>query len=264
MISNRFPIFSALLLQQRRSLMLWGLALAAIAVMYISFYPSLGESYSGFVDDLPEGLVTALRYDTIGTAPGWITSTVYGLLGAVLLLVFAIGSGARLLAGEEESGTLELEATSPVPRRRILAERLGALTAIIAVLVMVLTLTTWIMVTALNMDVSFTAILAASVGLFLLILGFGSIAFAIGAATGNRALAIASAAALATVAYMFNALGPVVEVGWMSSVSPFNWYLGNDPLANGFDWVGLTKLVSTPLLAATAATFTFPRRDLNI
>ena len=259
------PVFSNVLGQLRRHLLLWALALSAVSAMYLSFFPSMGGgAMDDLVADLPEDLVTALGYDVIGTAGGWVTGTVYGLLGPVLLLVFSIGTGAKLLAGEEEAGTLELEVTAPVSRLRILIERLLALVAGAVFLVVVVTTVCWVLIVALDMDVPFDRLLAGSAGLVLLVLGFGVIAFSVGAATGKRAVAMGSAAALAVLAFVFDALGPVVDQQWMSEVSPFYWYLGQDPLIDGFDWPGLIKLAIPPILAAAVAVVTFPRRDLRV
>lgn len=262
---DNVPILADVLARQRRSLLAWGAALAAISTMYLSFYPSMGgDAMDDLVADLPEEMVTALGYDQIGTAGGWVTSTVYGLLGPALLLIFAIGAGARLLAGEEESGTLELELTAPVSRLRILAERLSALITFVVILVAVVTVVSWILITALDMDVPRDRLAAGSAGLLLLVAAFGSISFAVGAATGRRALALGTAATLAVAAFMFDALGPVVEIQWMSEVSPFHWYLGQDPLINGFDWSGLAKLAIVTVLAWLVAVATYPRRDLQV
>ena len=264
-MSDGLPIFATTVGERRRSLLAWGLALAAISAMYLSFYPSMGgDAMDQLVADLPEEMVTALGYDTIGTAGGWVTSTVYGLLGPALLLIFAIGTGARLLAGEEEAGTLELELAAPVSRLRILGERLAALITSVLLLVAVVTVVSWILIVALEMDVAADRLLAGSVGLFLLVVGFGSVSFAIGAATGRRSMALGVAATLAVAAFMFDALGPVVDISWMSEVSPFYWYLGRDPLIDGFDWFGLMKLAAISGLAFVAAIATYPRRDLHV
>lgn len=264
-MSEQLPIFVGVLTGRARSLLFWSLALAAVSAMYLSFYPSLGgDVMSDLVADLPEDMVTALNYDMIGTAGGWVTGTVYGVVGPALLLVFAIGTGARLLAGEEEAGTIELELASPVSRLRVLGERLAALVSVVLLLVAVVTVVSWILIVALDMDVPFTRLLAGSAGLFLLTLTFGSLAFAIGAATGRRAWALSGAGALAVAAFMFDALGPIVEMDWMSQVSPFFWYLGGDPILDGFDWAGLAKLAAVVVAACGAAAWTFPRRDLKI
>lgn len=259
------PIFSNVIGRLRRSLVMWSIALGSVSAMYLSFYPSMGNgAMDELVADLPEDLVTALGYDVIGSAGGWVTSTVYGLLGPILLLVFSIGTGSRLLAGEEEAGTLELEVTSPVPRLRILAERLAALVVATIGLVLVVAIVCFVLITALDMDVPIDRLLAGTAGLLLLTVGFGTLAFSIGAATGKRTTATGAAAALAVLAFMFDALGPVVDLQWMSEVSPFYWYLGANPLIDGFDVTGLLKLAIIPIVATIIAVMTFPRRDLRV
>lgn len=259
------PVFTEVVMRQRRSFLLWSLALAAICAMYLSVYPSMGgESLNELVEDLPDEMVTALGYDRIGTAGGWVTSTVYSLLGPVLLLIFAINGGARLLAGEEEAGTLELEAAAPLSRTRMLVERAAGLIVLIVGLVAVVTVVCWTFITALDMEVSFSNLVAGSAGLLLLGLGFGLIAFGVGAATGNQSMAVGVSAALAVVAFIFDALGPVVGVQWMSEVSPFYWYLGQDPLIEGVDWFGLAKLAVIPPLALVGGLTMFRGRDLKV
>lgn len=266
MPADRSPILREVLRDLRRALLLWAVALVAVCAMYTGFYPSMGASgdMEALVDSMPKALVTALGYQQIGIPGGWISSTVYGLLGPALLLVFAIGLGARLIAGQEEDGSLELELASPMSRARLFVERLAALWLAVTLQVTVVTLATWLLVLALDMDVAIDRILAGSSGLLLLILGYGTIAYGVGAATGRRSLSIASAAGLAVLAFMFDALGPSVEADWMTAISPFSWYLGNDPLIEGFDLRGLGLLATIPILAAIAGLQSFRRRDLTV
>lgn len=263
MAADTLPVLSGVVGRQRRSLALWSLAVAAVSAMYVSFYPSIGGAeMESLIEDLPEGLVTALGYDRIGTPGGYLTSTVYGLLGPVLLLVFAIATGARLIAGDEEDGTLEL--TAPVSRRELYAQRLLALVVDVLLLVAVLTLVTWTIVAALDIEVSFMNILAGSTGLLLLVLGLGTLAFSVGAVTGRRTVAVGVAAGAAVLAFILNAIGPTIDAGWMTAVSPFSWFLGNEPLTNGFDLSGLALLAAVPIVAAVVGVLAFARRDLMV
>lgn len=263
MAANTMPVLFGVLREQRRAVVLWCVALAALSAMYIGLYPSIGNSgLEAVIDNLPEQLSTALGYDRLGTAAGWVTSTVYGLIGPLLLLVFAITTGSRLIAGDEESGDLELEATSPVTRQRIFIERLLALWISTMLIVAVIMVVSYGLVLALAMNITVGNIIAASTGLYLLVIGMGTVALAVGAATGRRAVALGGAATLAVAAYVFDALGPVVGVDWMTAISPFSWYLDNEPLTNGFDLLGLTLLALVPIVAATIGFYRFQRRDL--
>lgn len=264
--AERLAVFLGVLRDSRRSLAIWAVALTAVCAMYVSFYPSMGSSgeMQKLIDQMPEALVTALGYEEIASAGGWLSSTVYGLLGPALLLVFAIGYGARLVAGQEEDGSLELEYASPITRERVFLERLFALLAALVVLVAVVTGVCALLIAGLDMEVGAAELFAGSSGLFLLTFGFGTVALAVGAATGRRSLALGVAAGLAVLAFMFDALGPVVEADWMSDISPFTWYMGGVPLLNGFDLRGLGLLALIPLGSAIAGLLLFRRRDLMV
>lgn len=264
MAADALPVTAGVLHDQRRSLAVWSLAIAAVSTMYIAFWPSMESGdIQSLVDSLPEGMVTAMGYDRIGTAAGYLTSTVYGLLGPALLLVFAIGTGARLLAGNEEDGTLELEFVAPVSRRQVYLQRLAALALDLVVLVLVLCVVTLALVAALGMDVTTEGVLAGSTGLLLLVLALGAVAFAVGAATGRRAHGLAVAAAVAVGGFVLDAIGPTVGWAWMTAVSPFSWLLLPDPLATGFD-LGFVRLALLAVVAAGLGLVAFERRDLMV
>jgi ABC-2 type transport system permease protein len=263
--ARTFAVFGGVLRGQRRSLIGWAIALTAVCAIYVSFYPLIGEEQmQDMAGMIPDDLAAAMGYDRLGDATGYLTATIYGLLGPALLLVFAIGAGARLLAGNEEDGTLELELTYPVARRTVYLERLLGLWASIAILVALTSLVSWLLVLALDLDVAGTGILAGALGLLLLTAAMGTVAYAVGAATGRRVLGLAAGAGLAVAAYMADAIGPLVGADWVTAVSPWSWYLAEDPLANGIDPVGYVLLAALAGVAAALGLLRIERRDLGV
>lgn len=261
------PVLRWVLRVQRRALIGWGVALGLVTALYVSFWPAMGETQEmqALIDSMPEALVTAMGYDAISSPAGYLESTVYALLAPILMLVFALAFGARLIAGDEEGGAMELEATGPVGRRRLLLERymalvlgvvwLGTLTGVVA-----LTLAR-----ALGMDIGTGPLIGATVGLILLVLALGSVAFAVGAATGRRALALTVGAAIAVFGYMADALAPLLDDGaWLERLSPFFWYLGNDPLNEGLGVAGALALAALTLVSLGVAVLAYDRRDLGV
>jgi hypothetical protein len=77
-------------------------------------------------------------------------------------------------------------------------------------------------------------------------------------------VALGVAAALAVAAFMLNAIGPAADVAWMTTVSPMSWYIGNDPVIDGFDVGGLVRLAVVPVLAALAGWWAIDHRDLMV
>lgn len=254
--------------QRRRSVLLWSLAVAVLAALYIAFWPSISADsavMTDYVDAMPDQLVQAMGLTAIATPAGYLASTVYGIIAPALLLVMAIGSGARLLAGAEEDATIELELTSPASRRQVYLERLISLWAIVAVVVAALTAAVLLAATLAEMDIQVSRVLAGSTGLLLLVLALGTVSLAAGAATGRRTMALALGAGLAVASYVANALGATLKhAAWLNDASPWSWYLGSDPLSTGFDSAGLLLLAALTLVAAVSGLIAFQRRDLMV
>lgn len=262
--SVHLPILGYVLRGDRRALVLWAVAVSAVAAIYTSSFATVAGLKQSAISNLPAALVKAMDLGAFSSPGGYLGSTVYGILGPALTLVFAISLGARLIAGQEQDGTLELELTHPVSRRRIYLERLGALWLGALALVAALTVTVLVLSRVVGMDIGVGRVLAGSSGLLLLVLALGSLAFAVGAATGRRPVALGVAAAVAVLAYASNALGTVMDSGWLVAVSPWSWYLGGHPLTDGFDGAGLLKLFILLVVATTVGAVTFDRRDLGV
>jgi ABC-2 type transport system permease protein len=252
--------------RRRNTVAGWALALAAVAGIYVPFYPAMGGGeLQAIVDTLPPDLISALGYGRIGTPEGYLTSTVFGLLGPALMLVFGIGLGARTIAGEEEAGVLELAASAPVRRDVLLAGRIIAVHTQVALLALVTFTVTALLSRLVGMDVALSGIAAAAVGLNLLVIAFATVTLAAGAASGRRGVAVAVGAGTAVAAFIANALSDVIERGdILERISPFSWYLAGDPVAQGIDVVGYVLLGALTFVAWGVAHVTFVRRDLGV
>lgn len=258
-------VLAGVLRTQRRSLLLWAVAIAAVSAMYSAFYPAIGQvKFEAMMESMPPELITAMGFESMSTAAGYVSATVYALLGAVLVLVCSISLGARLVAGHEEDGLLELELSAPVARRRVYLERLLALWVTVLVLVLAVTAILLLMSASFDLELSVGNLLAASGGLLVFGGAFGTLAFAVGAVTGRRGVALGAASALAVLAYLFGYIGPLVEADWMEAVSPYHWYVGTEPLINGADWPGFGLLVVLALVPAVVGLLSFDRRDVMV
>lgn len=258
------PVLRHVLNAQRRSLAVWAVVVAVVAGLYASAYATVsGRTRDELVAGLPEPMVTALGLDAITTPGGYLASTVYGIIGPALLLVFVVTRAGRLLAGQEEDGTLELELTHPVGRGRVHRERLAAVLVMAAVLVAALTLAVLVASRFTGLDVPTANVLAGSAELLALVVAVGSVTFAAGASSGRLAVALGAGAGLGVAAYVAHALGAVLGWSWLVAVSPWSWYVGAQPLTAGFDEAGLLRLVGLAVLAAVVGGTVFARRDLG-
>lgn len=254
--------------EQQRGLAGWVLGMAVVCVVYGGFYPLMGSTgeLQALIDTLPPDLMAALGYDDIATATGYLESTVFGLLGPILLLVAGTSWGARLLAGDEEAGALELETAAPVSRRAVVLGRWTALALGVVALGVVAGAVTLLVVTGLDLDVRPSGVVAVTVGLVLLGLASASVTFAVGAATGRRGLATAVGAVFGGVSFVGDAVLPLLEgaPAWTERSTPFGWYLGRHPLETGFDVPGSLALLAVVVVATVLGVVAHDRRDLGV
>jgi len=258
-------VYPKALWDARRSLPGWTGAIAAVALMYAAFWPTVSSpEMAGALAAYPKDVLAAFNAEDLGTPQGYLGGTVYGLLVPLLVAVFMIAAGTRGIAGDEEAGTLELVLAHPVSRRGLALQRLGAALTEMAVVAVVLFA---VMVAARAPfelgSVSVGGFLAINTQLALFGAVFAALAFAVGAATGRRAAALGVSAGAAVLAYLANSVFPqVAALEWTRSLSPFHWYLGGDPLTNGLQWPGTLALAGTTLVLAAAGTYLFTRRDI--
>ncbi len=114
----------------------WLLAIIGIAVVYISFYPSIGKDLENFIqlmDNYPASmrLMLGINLDTFGTILGYFSSFPLTFI-LICSSISALILGLSILSKEDREKTADFLLTRPVSREKIVsAKLLAALTLII-------------------------------------------------------------------------------------------------------------------------------------
>lgn len=255
------------LYDQRRALIGWSLSLAVLVAMYAAIWPSLRNqpSMSDFLNQLPKTMrsLFAASGADMSTPTGYVQVELLAFMGPLLLIIYAINVGASAVAGEEDRHTLDLLLASPVSRTRIVLEKLGAMTAGAALIGAVTGAALLGEGSLASMTLPAGGVAAAMMHMTLLALVFGTMALAVGAASGHPALSRAVPAVVAVIAYVVNGLASVVS--WLrpaQKLSPFYQYSGHDPLRHGLSWTAILVAVATIVVLAAIAVAAFRRRDV--
>lgn len=252
----------------RRGLLAWTTGLVLTILLYLVFYPSIADNAEAFrkaIETLPATLRAFAGGQSDPVAPaGYLQGKYFGMLAVILLFSFAIGRGARAIAGEEEEGTLELVLAAPVSRSRVLVERALALLVELVVISLASWLTLVVLGPVFRVNVPVSQITAAVVSLALGSYVFGSLALAAGAASGRRAVAIGVGAAAASAAYLFTTLAPLTPVLTdRRALSPAWQSFGTRPVETGFHVADLAILAAEAIVLLLAGALLFARRDVR-
>lgn len=258
-------VFAKWLWDARRSLAGWTVAIVVVGGIYAVFWPIIDDpELQKVLENYPQAMLEALNYTDFASPEGYLSATVYGLLVALLLLVRAVSAGARLIAGDEESGTLDLVLAHPVSRSSVALQRFAAY----AVSVLVILAVFWVAMVALlgpaQLDgVSPGDLAAMHVHAFAYALLFGALTFGVGAATGRRGLALVVGSAVGVLAYAARGLIPQVEgLEWVEQYSAFTWLTGSEPLRNGIDAGHVGLMLGLSILMVGVGILLFQRRDV--
>jgi ABC-2 type transport system permease protein len=260
-------VFTKNLRDGRRGLLLWSLGLFLTVLMYAAFWPSIQANagqMSDYIEKMPEAIRNMMGGADFGTPVGYVQTELFSLLGPALLLVYAIGAGARAIAGEEEDGSLDLLLSAGVPRRRVVLDKAGALVAGTLTLSAVAWLSLVIVGPLYDLRLPLEGLTAATANLFLLATAFGMVSLLAGVAWGSRGAAIGLASGLVVAMFVLNTLAPSVHaLEPFRFVSAFHYYSGHTPLRAGFDAGDVLVLACISVACLLAAVWTFERRDLK-
>jgi ABC-2 type transport system permease protein len=263
-------VFLKTLRDLRRGFAWWSLGLVGMVALMDGVYPSIQHvpALDRLVKAYPAALKAFVGFGgeiDYSSAAGYLGIELFSFVVPLLLLVAAIGSGARSIAGEEENGTLEILLAAPLSRRRLVLEKLLALAVELVALGGVLLLSLWVGAHAAGMAIGLGRLAAGTASAVLLALAYGALAVLVGAATGKRGLTTAVVAAAAVAAYLVSSLAQIVSgLSSIKIVSPFYHYAAGDPLRNGLAPSHALVLLGIALVAGSLAPLALGRRDIAV
>lgn len=260
-------VFTKMLWDQRRGIVIWTVSIAAVGVAYAAFYPTMNNpDMAAVMENYPQAVLDALGFTDITSPAGYLGSTTYGLLGPVLIIIFGATLGARAIAGEEEAGRLDVLLAHPVERWQAVLQRAAAIAVALALSGVVL----WLAMVVAAGPAQYESIgvenlAAATLQMVLLGLLFACLALMVGAVTGSRGLAWGITALIAILSYFANTLGPSVEaIAWTQDISPFHFFSGGRPLVEGWQLTDALVLLAMSVILVAVAVVGFRRRDIAV
>jgi ABC-2 type transport system permease protein len=264
-------VFSRFLRDMRRSTAWWALGMVGLVVFTVAFYPSVkgNAAFDEVFDDLPEAvrtLVGAQEGVSLTSPPGYLHGRLFSVMVPVLLVTLGIGLGARAIGGSESDGTLELLLAQPVTRPRVVAERFGAVVAVLATVSATLTVALLALAPLVGLldGIPIGGLLAANGAAFCLALLHTTLAFAVGCATGRSGPAVAVATSAAAGGYLVQGLAAVSGgLPLLQALSPWHWYLDRNVLINGLPAAAVVGPILLTSLLFAAGEWLFNRRDLH-
>jgi polyether ionophore transport system permease protein len=185
----------------------------------------------------------------------------------VMIGLWSVLALSATLANEAQQGSLDLLATTGISRGRLAGEKALVHIVGLAIAVFVLALAAWLSSAVFGRlpgdEIDVAAAISHFLGVGLVSLVGGAIAFALAPILGRSAAAGIGGVAL-LAAYIINSYAPVLpSLASIQGLSWFGWTAGHRPLAGVSDPGSLAGVAVLNLVLLALGLFAFARRDIG-
>lgn len=244
----------------------WGVGIGLLMLLVLSAFPSLvatAEARAALISLAPSfaWIADPIAVDT----PGGYATYKYGFT-ILLMALWPLLVGNRMLRGEEERGSLDTLLSLPRGRDRVALEKLAAMWTALLAMGLLIGLLTFAGGRSASADFGMGEALLFGLNLALICGVFGSIALLISQFTQERGTAAGWTGGLLLVFIVLDMVHRVIpNTEWLSRISPVYYYNLSKPLVPGYrgDPGALLVLIVLCLLLSGAAVWLFMQRDVG-
>ncbi len=243
----------------------WGLGVGLLMVAVLSAFPSLVETPEA--RDALVGLAGSFSWIAEPVAidtPGGYATFKYGFTILVIVL-WPLLVGSRMLRGEEESGSLDALLSLPRSRARVALEKLAAMWTALLAMGLLIGLLAFAGGSSAGADFGLGGGLLFGLNLALIAGMFGAVALLLSQFTQASATAGATGGLLLLSIVVDMVHRVVSNTEWLSRLSPVYYYNLSKPLVTsyGYNSGAMLVLLGVGILLSAWALVLFVRRDVG-
>lgn len=108
----------------------YAVGIVLYSAMILAFFPTARDhasAFNSYLSAMPQALIRAFGISDFSTFSGFVGAELLRIIWPIIVEVFAIMSGAALVAQEIERGTAEIWLSVPESRAKLLASKIAAL-----------------------------------------------------------------------------------------------------------------------------------------
>jgi ABC-2 type transport system permease protein len=244
----------------------WGLGLALYSLMMVSMYADIAKiDFAGYLNAFPQEMLAFFgdSFDAITSPHGYIDLYFFNYM-TIIVGIFAVGAGAKLIVKDEEDGLLDLILAYPKSRSALFWGRVFAF-VVTLVLIMLISWLSWVIPPGnSSMDLSAGEILRPFWGLMSQLLLFGSFALFLSMILPASRLASMITGGLLVANYLVIGLANInQDLEKIVKYTPLHIYQGGYAIL-GIEWDSIVIILEGAILFLLIAWWRFLLRDLRV
>jgi ABC-2 type transport system permease protein len=246
----------------------WGLGVAGLGLIIISFYDVFMEQQADFmqmIENYPPEFLAFFGGDamSLATTEGYLGMYGFSML-PVIVGIFAVIAGSGLLASDEESGRLDLIVAHPVSRAGLFWGRTLAFVVASLGIVILGWLGFAVLLGGSSLDVTWGKMALPFLPLLAQTLIYGALALLLSMLLPARRLAAAGAGVVLVTSYFLTSMAGLNEsLAAVAQFLPYHYFQGGEALG-GLEWGPFLGLLAASGALALLAWWRFQRRDIRV
>jgi ABC-2 type transport system permease protein len=262
-----YNLFTKTLYDKRAFIIGWGLGMALLGFLMMSFYPAFHEDtgLDQLVKNLPsafQGLIGNLN--DLKELPGYIGSQLFDVRIPIFVSMIAIILSVGLTVTEEEKGQLRMLLAMPLSRPQILLSKWLAIVVISFLTTLAVIIGMLMGLLAIHESLALDIIARLGFMTWLLTACLATIVFSVGIASGRRGLTMALGVLIAIGSFILTTFAKSVD--WLEPyevVSILHYFPAVTIAKTEIAFSDVAVYVGIILVSLTISTLLFRRRDVR-
>lgn len=254
-----------------RAMLFWGLGIGLVTWMQVIIITDVTmlQDMQQMMETLPSWMLSAFGVDDVAymaTPEGYVAVQFFSY-ALLMFSVYALTLGLSVISADEDRGALDMVLSAPLPRWRLMVEKIAVYSVLVMGVVLISYLWLWlgvVMTPALTVDMNkmFVATLN-TIPASLMVL---AVTVLITAFVKRRGTAIVLASVFVAASYLFQMIGSAAEgalASVLSGISYFNYADSMGVLQTGWSWGNSLLLLGIGLVAVALGLWRFQQRDIG-
>lgn len=266
-------IFNETLRRSWRQIIYWGTGIALLGLYAALVIPDVDslKQYAAMAQNMPPALLQMFGMEdaaALATPEGFISFAFFGYT-LLILAVYAVIAGLGVTANEEDSGIMDVVLSLPVPRTRIVIEKLAAYMLVMVGIIAFSFIGILIgsQTSAIMQEIDMGRMIEGTLNMIpssLLMIAFTAF---VSVMVRRKATATAIAATFIVGSYFVDFIGKAASESALSvlrAVSFFGYYDTNEVIMRGLNLGSIALLLAVTALLAAGSVWGFQRRDIGV